>query len=406
MEVKMMERLKLALVGIGGMGDTHLSLLRRMEDEGRVKFEAVCDKFLDRYSANLRRYCFDSVRRYEDFDGLLHAGKGLDLIVICTPIHLHKSMACRALSAGYNILLEKPPAVTIQDIDEMIAVEEKSSGFCVVAFQHTAEQSFVYFKDQLTQGKIGRIQSISGQGIWRRSREYFNRTPWAGKLKVDGNYVLDGTVNNPFAHLLNNCLLLAGLNGSNEPDWVRAELYRANEIESEDTSCIKIMTKGKTEISFAATIAALDEETPFIRVDGSDGTAFWNYDGEIRFYNKNCAEPFETLTIKSDAEADMYHNVLNFISGKTDSVCCALKTTRSFVLCSNLAFESSCLTHKIDKKYLLKIGVGDTETTAVKDINKIINRAAKGNQLFSECNTEWSVSTQLVTSDGYKSFAL
>jgi len=237
------------------------------------------------------------------------------------------------------------------------------------------------------QGKTGKIISVTGQGIWSRNKSYFNRSPWAGKIKIDGSYVLDGTVNNPLAHLINNCIILLMLKGveNDRPDWVRAELYRANEIESEDTSCLKIMTLGKVEIYFVTTIAAKDVEGPFIIVEGSEGSSYWNYDGEIRFYQTKSQIPYESLTLKSDAEIDMYDNVIDVIKGKAESVSvsCTLETARNFVLASNLAFESSKLTHKIDDKFIGNvINLDGTQSIYIKDINELIHKAVKDKKLY------------------------
>jgi len=116
---KRMDKLRLALVGLGGMGKTHLKVIRQLADEGKVELVAVCNRNSDRFSESLSKFGFESAHRYEDYDVFINSGEKLDLVVISTPIPLHKIMSCKALTAGYNVLLEKPPAVTIQDIDEM-----------------------------------------------------------------------------------------------------------------------------------------------------------------------------------------------------------------------------------------------------------------------------------------------
>lgn len=103
----------------------------------------------------------------------------------------------------------------------------------------------------------------------------------------------------------------------------------------------------------------------------------------------------------------MYDNVIDVIKGKAESVSCTLETARNFVLASNLAFESSKLTHKIDDKFIGNvINLDGTQSIYIKDINELIHKAVKDKKLFSECGVSWGVSTSPFYSDNYKTFSL
>ncbi|MEM2888924.1 MAG: Gfo/Idh/MocA family oxidoreductase [Candidatus Bathyarchaeia archaeon] len=47
-----------------------------------------------------------------------------------TAIYQHKEMTIETLENGYNLIVEKPPAATIQDLDEMLEAERKSEVLC------------------------------------------------------------------------------------------------------------------------------------------------------------------------------------------------------------------------------------------------------------------------------------
>lgn len=402
-----MKSLRFGLIGIGGIGEVHLKMIKALTEQGKVELVAVCDKYLARYSENLDKLGFLSTHRYEELDDFLYSGENMDLVIISTPIPLHRDMCCKVMKAGYDVLLEKPPAVTIQDLDDMIKVKKETKRFCAVGFQHTSEQSFVYFKDKIMQGEIGEVQFICAQGIWTRDTGYFSRTPWAGKLMLQGNYVLDGTVNNPFAHALNNCLILADIkeNGSS-PKWVQGELYHANLIEAEDTSCVRIKTENEVEILFVTTLCSKDTETPYIRVEGSKGIGCWDYDGNVTFRNYEDEENYESVQIESDAFHDMYDNIIEFKNKNIDKINCSLEDTRKFVLTSNLAFQSSfeiSAIHEKDKEVYEMEGV---PLVTIKDINDIVHRAAEEKKLFSELSIGWSKKTELVYAEGYHKFSL
>lgn len=401
-----MGKIRIGLIGVGGFGTQHLKRIKQFAEEGKAELKAVCNRNINSKQELLQRIGFGDVPQYNDIDSFLRAGEALDLVIIATPFSLHKTMCCEVLSAGYNVLVEKPPAVTVQDVREILEAEKHSAGFCAVGFQHTAEQSFVYLVNRLRQGAVGEILSIHASAAVYRCLAYFKRNSWAGKMMERGEYILDGTVNNQFSHLINNCLLVAGLRGKDcgAPEWVQAELYRANDIECEDTSSIRILTKGKVQIDFGSSLCCVTQEVPHLWIEGDDGTAYWDYDGKIEFYHKNAKEPFEAKCIRSDAETDMYNNIFDHISGKNEEVTCPLKLSENFVLASNLAFESSRMTHRIDARFITRTDVGGNPTVVIHGINHMIHRCVNEKKMFSECGVEWGVETKPAYAEGYRKF--
>src|SRR5439155_12100031 len=54
-------------------------------------------------------------------------------------------------------------------------------------------------------------------------------------------------------------------------------LYRANDIESDDTSVIRIRTAAGLPITCALTLCAVESVEPYITLQGSEGTAVFHY---------------------------------------------------------------------------------------------------------------------------------
>jgi predicted dehydrogenase len=411
-----MDCLKVGLVGIGGFGQVLLQYIARLQLENRLELAAVCDIQLEKYLPSLSRWSFAGLRTYADYERFLSAEQQLDAIVIATPIPLHVEMGIRAMEAGYNVMLEKPPALTIQDIDRMIEVHSQTGKVMAVGFQHTSETSFRRFCEELGQGRIGRIEAVSASGLWQRTHGYFTRSPWVGKLKVDGRYVLDGTIFNPFSHLLMNSLILAGLGCEAEvlPVWVQAELYRANEIEGEDTSCLRALMENGVELFFCSSICARENAVPQIRVRGEEGSAYWDYDGWIR-YGAAPEEWREEFRIECDRRYDHLVNFTEYLKGTTSRLSCSLEAARKFVLTANLAFESAGTIQKIDVPFLEKHNAqghpiaalhGADDFLCIKNIDAILCQAVKTGKLFSEQGIEWAAGRAPVFAGGYKAFKL
>ncbi len=411
-----MDSLKIGLVGIGGFGQVLLQYIAKLQREKRLELSAVCDIQLERHLASVTKEPFSQLRTYQDYEMFLRAERQLDAIIIATPIPLHVGMGIMAMEAGYNVMLEKPPALAIQDIDRMIEVHRQTGKVMAVGFQHTSESSFRKFCEELGRGRVGKIKAVSGTGLWKRTLGYFTRSSWVGKLVMDGQYVLDGTIYNPFSHLLMNCLVLAGLEYETDilPTWVQAELYSANAIEGEDTSCLRAVMDNGVEVFFCSSICAWENATPRILVQGSEGWASWDYDGWIRF-GDSPDDWRDEYKIECDRRYDHLVNFAGFLQGTSPQLSCSLEATRKFVLTANLAFESAGKITRIDPTFLKrKNGAGqpiDSLQAAddflhIKDIDLILQRSITSRRLFSELGVKWAEGRKAFYASGYQEFSL
>ena len=402
-----MKKCNMALIGINGFGETHLNVAKRLQAEGKVVLKAVCEANYAGNSKKLELLKEEGVNCYSDYKDMLDKEKELDFTVIATPIHLHREMAVTIMNKGLNVLMEKPPAVTIQDLDDIIAASEKTGKYCAVDFQQTTDYGFIELTRRVSEGRLGKIISIRGKGLWKRVDSYYERTPWAGKLVFNNRYVLDGTINNPLAHLLNNMFFLAKAAEDFRISAVTAELYHGHSIEAEDTSCIRIEGESGLELLYYATLCDKKESTPSILVEGMAGHAAWNYDGELEWVENGrlSSEKFGNGG-SMDKMSRIYESLCRCISGEEEKLICSVADTRNFVLASNGAFESSAGVRAIPSKYILRYEDEDSVATEIAGIGNDIERAFSEKKLYAETGIEWAIKGKKVPMDGYKEFKM
>jgi D-galactose 1-dehydrogenase len=58
---------------------------------------------------------------FASLEALFASGMALDALVVCTPPQVRAAIARRALDAGLSVLLEKPPATTLEDVEDLRA---------------------------------------------------------------------------------------------------------------------------------------------------------------------------------------------------------------------------------------------------------------------------------------------
>jgi predicted dehydrogenase len=299
----------------------------------------------------------------------------------------------KCLDAGFDVWLEKPPVATIQDHDDLIAYANKYGKQIAVCFQYLYSHIVQEMKANIISGRYGNIKRIRSIGAWERLDSYYSRSNWAGKLSVDGEWVLDGTVNNPLAHVLSNNLYLASMERWQmaEPTTVQAELYHAHDIESEDTSSLRVITTDGVEVVFQATLCADKVLQPITVVECENAIIEYN-----EFVQATITYPDgRKKEIVDDTEQRVYmiEQLVNAYENKKPYVA-SLEICRPFTLAVNGAFESSKLTHSIDAKYIHSFEHEDSIKTVVEGLDELMQKSHQQGQLFSEVGAPWAVKTK------------
>ena len=284
-----MSAVRFAVVGVGGFGSVHLEAIERLEQEGLARLVAIAERNPDLHRPAVERLRNRRAHIYLDSADLLNAEPEVEAVAIPAPLHLHPSLTIQALNAGKHVFTEKPPAVTPEDIRAMLRAQEESGKVVTVGFQQVSQPHLRMFKARILKGALGRIERLVGVGRWKRLDTYYERTGWAGRIRVDGYWVLDGPINNPLSHLLNDLLFLAGqeMNQAARPLRVRGELYRAHPIEGEDTSCVTAELDTGATIHCYLTLCAPQQETTSVEVFGTKGHGRWQPDGYLRLTQKD-----------------------------------------------------------------------------------------------------------------------
>ena len=107
---------RIALVGVHGFGERHLANVARLQATGALDLVAIADPHPPRDGA-----LGSSVAVFEILDDLLAAGTAPDVVILATPIQTHVPLAKAALSAGADVYVEKPPAASLSQFQDLLA---------------------------------------------------------------------------------------------------------------------------------------------------------------------------------------------------------------------------------------------------------------------------------------------
>ncbi|MBT2440509.1 Gfo/Idh/MocA family oxidoreductase [Streptomyces sp. ISL-36] len=260
------------LAGARGHGRSHLVNIRRLERLGLVRLAGICElRPLDAEELN----GFGTPEQSDDFDALL-ASTGARIAVVCTPIQTHTDLALIAARHGAHLLLEKPPAPSYAEFRRMADGVAAAGVACQIGFQSLGSHAVPAIRRLIGEGAIGELLGVGGAGAWVRDEAYFRRAPWAGRRRIGTVDVVDGALTNPLAHAVATALALDGSTRAEDVELIETELLRVNAIESDDTSCVRMLTTRGTQVSVAATLCAERSSEPYVVVHGSRGRiTFW-----------------------------------------------------------------------------------------------------------------------------------
>lgn len=259
------------LVGARGFGASHLRTLERLSD--RARLIAVADPA----GAPAEGFGSDAPA-YPSLDAALAAGLRPDIVIIATPTGTHHHLALAALSAGADVYLEKPPVATMSQFLELLAAEQTAGRSVQIGFQSFGSHAL----DDLA--ALGTPTSVATWATWSRDTAYWSRSAWAGKRLLDGIPIVDGVVTNPLAHAVATALRIAGARRREDVERIELELFRANEIEADDTSSVRVTLRDGRRVTAALTLASPEQTAPLIEVRTSDADVLFAYTSDDLTY--------------------------------------------------------------------------------------------------------------------------
>ncbi|MDI2036680.1 DUF6807 family protein [Paenarthrobacter nitroguajacolicus] len=377
-------RARIALVGVHGFGTHHLHNLERLSAEGQVELVAVADPNPPG-SGSLP----ETTAVHGTLDELLAAGHRPDIIIVATPIQTHAPLALSVLASQAHLYLEKPPVASMADFLRLQEAATLSGRSVQVGFQSLGSHA-VAALEKLVAGEssaqlpsIGTLKGISATGQWVRDRAYYKRSRWAGKRSLDGVDVVDGVATNPLAHAIATALRLAGARETHDLASVETDLYRANDIEADDTSVIRLRTAGGLPITCALTLCAAESVEPYVTLHGTEGTAVFHYTEDRVSVTTEAGE-----ITKVFGRDDLTENLIQHLANGAPLIS-PLHHSGAFMRVVE-AIRTAEPPQPISPDDVEWVGTGEAAHAVIPGIRDALERATRAHATFAELGLPWA----------------
>jgi predicted dehydrogenase len=144
-------------VGLAGLGYWGPNLARNFDDLAELRW--LCDLSPDQRERLARR--FPNTRLTADFDEILEDVE-IDAVVVATPVVTHFELARRALLAGKHVFVEKPPALSGAEADELASLAEDRDLVLLPGHLLLYHPGVRKLKGYLDSGQLGEVLYLYG----------------------------------------------------------------------------------------------------------------------------------------------------------------------------------------------------------------------------------------------------
>ncbi|HEY5586174.1 MAG TPA: Gfo/Idh/MocA family oxidoreductase [Ruminiclostridium sp.] len=149
-------KMRIGLVGLGLIWEkVHMPIIDKMPKNFEVT--AFCVRNPDNTKRWQEKYPIASA--YTDYLELVKDGN-IDAVFVTTPIVLNAPVTLAALKAGKDVFTEKPLAVTVKDVDEIIAAEKAPGKKVYVLEQFIYNPQLPVMQEIINSEKMGKLVSF------------------------------------------------------------------------------------------------------------------------------------------------------------------------------------------------------------------------------------------------------
>lgn len=190
------ETIGIGIIGVGGMGGSHLEELCAKEKAGeKLQIRAISDVYARRQNYR-KRWVKSNVGRdiegYTDYRKLLERDD-IDAVVIATPDHWHALNAIHALEAGKDVYCQKPVTLTTEESLQVRDKVYETGRVFQCGAQRTSEDFWWQARKFIRKGGIGKV-------LWAQADYSRNSAGGPDDRGGEWNWTIDPkATNNPGA---------------------------------------------------------------------------------------------------------------------------------------------------------------------------------------------------------------
>jgi predicted dehydrogenase len=189
-----MKTLGAGIIGTGWVSDEYVKAFQK---NPHCEVVALCSRDAARAKAKAAEHRLQNCAAFADPAEMLKAS-GLDIVVVCTPHHLHVEQGVAAARAGKHVIVEKPIAISVPSLRQLDKEIRAAGVKSIVSFVLRWNPMFDNIRAILDQGLIGKVfyaevDYLHGVGPWYQLWSWMAKKEYGGSsLLAGGSHAVDG----------------------------------------------------------------------------------------------------------------------------------------------------------------------------------------------------------------------
>ncbi len=180
----MKRKIRFGIIGCGVIADFHANAIMELQDEAILV--GVTDVVYDAAEKFSKRH---GIRVFATLEEMLSSSE-IDVVNICTPSGYHAEVVIKAAKAGKHIIVEKPMAITKEQLDSIEDACRDSNIILSSISQNRFSRGVTITRRAIEEGLLGRILCADIYMKYNRTQEYYDSGSWRGTKRVDGGGAL------------------------------------------------------------------------------------------------------------------------------------------------------------------------------------------------------------------------
>ncbi len=249
-----MKKIGVGLIGLGGIADFHYQGLKGNDS---VTLLGIADANKEILRKRIDEW---KVIVYNSIDEILEVEE-IDAVHILTPSDKHFEHVIKALEAGKHVLVEKPVATSLKEIENIKDVAEKKNLICLPNHNHLYTAGIIEARKLIDEEKLGKI--VYGE-FFASGLLNLDNWGWRASLKSAGG----GALIDSGTHLIYQALYLLG--SCNKVKAMTKKFFC--KIEGEDTAAVLLEHDSGAISCIVQSWASKDYfQTPEVKILGTKG---------------------------------------------------------------------------------------------------------------------------------------
>ncbi len=188
-----MNDLNVGIIGLGWAAGAHIETFKAING---ANITTICSR-RERDESELEKQYGVPLKVYNDYEAML-ADPDVHIVDICTPHPFHAEQAIAAAEAGKHLVIEKPIAISYDDVKNVRDAIRKNGVSACVCFECRYSAHFTMIRSVIDAGLLGEIHFAEvdyyhGIGPWYAQYEWNVKKDFGGSsLLTAGCHSLDG----------------------------------------------------------------------------------------------------------------------------------------------------------------------------------------------------------------------